>query len=118
VYENWDCSNEGFEGIRAQDILPLLVKNFNFELFVGFGNVISPFIDRGFGHNFDPEREWDRAFIDRVHERDEAEMRAGRIKPTQMLAVLRNEEVAEPKYHPPLTPEFCIRTPETVTKSN
>lgn len=109
LYENWDCSNEGFEGIRAQDILPLLVKNFNFELFIGFGNVISPFIDRGFGHNFNPEREWDRAFIDRVHARDEAEMRAGRIKPTQMLAVLRNEEVVEPKYGPPLTPEFSMR---------
>ena len=22
MYENWDCSSEGFEGIRAQDILP------------------------------------------------------------------------------------------------
>jgi 2-polyprenyl-3-methyl-5-hydroxy-6-metoxy-1,4-benzoquinol methylase len=23
LYQNWDCSTEGFEGIRAQDILPL-----------------------------------------------------------------------------------------------
>jgi SAM-dependent methyltransferase len=28
LYENWDCSNEGFEGIRAQDILPLLENTF------------------------------------------------------------------------------------------
>jgi hypothetical protein len=21
-YENWDCSTEGFEGVRSQDILP------------------------------------------------------------------------------------------------
>jgi SAM-dependent methyltransferase len=109
LYDNWDCSTEGFEGIRAQDILPLLVKTFNFELFIGFANVISPFIDRGFGHNFDPDREWDRAFIDRVHERDEQEMMAGRIKPTQMLAVLRNETVAKLSCHPPLTPEFSVR---------
>lgn len=108
-YENWDCSNEGFEGIRAQDILPLLVKNFNFELFIGFANVISPFIDRGFGHNFNADREWDRSFIDRIQERDELEMTAGHIKPTQMLAVLRNEPVAKLNYHPPLTPEFSIR---------
>jgi SAM-dependent methyltransferase len=112
LYENWDCSTEGFEGIRAQDILPLLVKNFKFELFIGFANLISPFIDRGFGHNFDPAREWDRNFIDRVHERDEEEMNAGRIKPTQMLAVLRNEKVEALRYHPPLTPEFCIRKPD------
>jgi hypothetical protein len=26
--ENWDCSKEGFEAIRSQDILPLLVSNF------------------------------------------------------------------------------------------
>ena len=27
-YDNWDCSKEGFEGIRAEDILPLLVQRF------------------------------------------------------------------------------------------
>ena len=40
-YENWDCSRQGgFEGVRAQEILPLLLKKFHFDLFVGFGNVI------------------------------------------------------------------------------
>jgi len=34
----WDCSKQGFEGIRAQDILPLLVKKFSFRSFLGFGN--------------------------------------------------------------------------------
>jgi hypothetical protein len=81
-------------------------------LFIGFSNVISVFIDRGFGHNFDPARAWDRAFIDRVHERDEEEMTAGRIKPTQMLAVLRNENVSAVSCIPPLTPEFCVRMPD------
>ncbi|MGH8714288.1 MAG: class I SAM-dependent methyltransferase, partial [Casimicrobiaceae bacterium] len=32
---DWDCSSSGFEGIRAQDILPLLVERFDFELFLG-----------------------------------------------------------------------------------
>ncbi len=71
LYENWDCSTEGFEGIRAQDILPLLIERFHFELFIGFANVIDIFVDRGFGPNFDEKRDWDREFIDRVHERDE-----------------------------------------------
>ncbi|HEY6234216.1 MAG TPA: methyltransferase domain-containing protein, partial [Candidatus Elarobacter sp.] len=66
MYENWDCSTEGFEGIRAQDIMPLLLDRFEFDLFVGFSNVVAIFVDRAFGHNFDPEREWDRDFIDRV----------------------------------------------------
>ena len=33
-YINWDCSSEGFEGVRAQDILPLLLERFNFKLFL------------------------------------------------------------------------------------
>jgi len=34
------------------------------------------------------DRLWDREFIDRVHERDEAELAAGRIKPAHMFAVM------------------------------
>jgi SAM-dependent methyltransferase len=86
---DWDCSISGFEGIRAQDILPLLVERFAFEMFIGFANVIDPFVDRGFGPNFSTDSAWDKSFIDRVHDRDEAEMTAGRIKPTHMFAVIR-----------------------------
>lgn len=112
IYDNWDCSNEGFEGIRAQDILPLLIDLFSFELFIAFGNVIDPFIDRGFGPNFDPGREWDRSFIDRIHERDEHELISGHIKPTHMIGVLRAKPFGGPfKYHDPLTPQFSVRRP-------
>ena len=111
-YEDWDCSTESFEGIRAQDILPLLVAQFHFRLFVGFGNVIDPFIDRAFGHHFDVTQAWDRAFIDEVHERDEREMAAGRIKPTHMIAVVGNDAGEAPRFHPPLSPSFCIRAPQ------
>jgi hypothetical protein len=109
LYENWDCSTEGFEGIRSQDILPLLVANFHFQLFVGFANVIDLFTDRAFGHNFDVKKAWDRAFIDQVHERDEQEMIAGHIKPTHMVAVVGNDPGAPALFHEPLGPEFCVR---------
>ena len=109
LYENWDCSAHGFEGIRSQDILPLLVERFHFEMFFAFGNVIDPFVDRGFGHNFHAEAEWDRAFIDRVHARDESAMQAGEIKPTHMVAILRKEAPAPMKFIEPMTPEFAIR---------
>lgn len=109
LYENWDCSTESFEGIRSQDILPLLVANFHFQLFVGFANVIDLFTDRTFGHNFDVKKAWDRAFIDRVHERDEQEMIAGRIKPTHMVAVVGNHPGTPALFHEPLGPEFCVR---------
>ena len=111
VFENWDCSLEGFEGIRSQDILPLLMESFQFHLFLPFGNVIDPFTDRPFGFNFDAEAPWDQAFIDRVQQRDEQEMVAGRIKPTHMLAVLGNRPCAAPILIEPLTPSFCVRPP-------
>lgn len=92
-YENWDCSKEGFEGIRAQDVLPELLKRFHFKFFAGFGNVIDIFIDRSFGHNFDANDAQDRAFVDRVHAIDEAGFQTGALTPTHMMAVMALSDV-------------------------
>ncbi|MES2603953.1 MAG: class I SAM-dependent methyltransferase [Pseudomonadota bacterium] len=109
---NHDCSTSSFEGIRAQDILPLLVANFHFELFLPFGNLIFVFIDRTFGYNFNPEVVEDRQIIDKIHARDEEGMHSGELKPTQMLAVLCKTPVAQPRLrNARLTPEFCVRVP-------
>ncbi len=110
-HDNWDCSIEGFEGIRAQDILPLLIQKFQFDLFVGYGNVIDVFIDRSFGHNFNPEIDWDREFIDRVHCTDETKIEQGTIKPTHMTAAMTKQQTSRTKIHKHLTPEFCVRWP-------
>lgn len=110
-FDNWDCSSEGFEGIRAQDILPLLIGQFQFELFVAYANVIDPFVDRTFGGNFDPSAAWDRSFIDEVHERDEAGILSGRLSPTHMLAVVGNDPSISLRCREPLTPRFCLRDP-------
>jgi len=87
-YINHDCSIGNFEGIRAQDVLPLLANKFNFELFIPFANLIMVFIDRSFGPNFDVNNPVDLAFIDHVHQLDEEMMQKRIIKPTQMLAVM------------------------------
>jgi SAM-dependent methyltransferase len=113
TFLDWDCSVSGFEGIRSQDILPLLVRQFDFDLFVPFTNVVDPFIDRSFGHNFNAEAEWDRGFIDQVHARDELELAAGRITPTHMLAVMRRGH-GQHVYLDGRSPERCIRN----TKGN
>lgn len=109
IYENWDCSVEGFEGVRSQDILPLLVDRFHFQLFLPYGNVIDPFIDRAFGCHFDPAAAWDRSFIDEVNRRDEDEIASGGIKPTHIIAVVGNEFCAAPRFLEHLSPEFCVR---------
>lgn len=106
---DWDCSASGFEGIRAQDILPLLVERFQFHRFLPFANAIDPFIDRSFGHHFKTAAEWDRDFIDRVHARDEQEILAGRLKPTHMFAVLGKQQVSAYQWWSGLSPQGCIR---------
>lgn len=112
TFLDWDCSVGNFEGIRAQDVLPLLRRYFQFELFLPWGNIVLPFIDRGFGPHFDADAEWDRNFIDRVHARDEAEMQAGRIKPTQLYAVMAVQATGPCVQRGHLSPEFCTREPD------
>jgi len=112
LYENWDCSTDGFEGIRAQDILPLLIEHFGFELFIPFANVVDPFIERTFGHNFDVSNAWDTAFIDRVHARDEDEIMRGAIKPTHILAAMCSGRPGSNLTVNGLTPSFCVRSPD------
>ncbi|MGH8092748.1 MAG: methyltransferase domain-containing protein [Chthoniobacterales bacterium] len=109
-FVNWDCSTEGFEGIRAQDILPELIKRFRFEVFLGFSNVIDVFIDRGFGHNFNPESPADCEFIDRVANEDERLIDTGVLKPTHILAALRHQ-VTGSRFYKDLAPEACVRWP-------
>jgi SAM-dependent methyltransferase len=108
-FQNWDCSVAGFEGIRSQDILRLLVERFHFQLFFVFGNLIDVFIDRGFGHNFDPERQWDREFIDRVHAVDTWHLERGLITPTHMIAAMKKFPVEHRLIHKHFTPGFSLR---------
>jgi SAM-dependent methyltransferase len=111
VYENWDCSVEGFEGIRSQEILPLLVKTFHFDCFLGFANAIGVFVARAFGHNFDVSNPKDCYFIDFVSQLDEYFIEAGKFKPTQMIAAMTKTDRSPTKVYKHLTPEFCIRDP-------
>ncbi len=107
---NHDCSIGSFEGIRAQDVLPLLVKNFHFETYIPFANLILIFIDRGFGLNFDADNPEDIAFIDRIHQLDEELILAGTIQPTQLMAAMQLKPYENMRLrHPKLTPEFCLR---------
>ena len=114
-FEDWDCSTKGFEGIRAQDIMPLLVKKFNFEIFVAFGGIIDVFVDRGYGHNLSINSEFDKKLIDEINILQEGLLVSGEIKPTQMLSMLRrNDYSVKTKYWANLTPERSIRHPHAV----
>lgn len=110
AFPNHDCSAKGFEGIRAQDILPLLVKNFHFEYFLGYGGLTDPFVGRGFGDNWRPESVEDRMFIDLVQLMNDTLCDIGYLKPTRMMGVLRHPSCCgERRFFRHWTPEFCVR---------
>jgi 2-polyprenyl-3-methyl-5-hydroxy-6-metoxy-1,4-benzoquinol methylase len=110
-YVNWDCSKKGFEGIRAQDILPLLVKKFSFRSFLGFGNLPDIFIERGFGHNLSVDDPHDTGFIDFMEDLNTLLIDLGYLKPTMIrAAMMRFRSNAPPsRCHRHWTPEFSAR---------
>ncbi len=108
-FSDWDCAVEGFEGVRAQEVLPLLVERFAFDTFVAWGNLTDIFIDRSFGHNLNPDDPADIDFIDRVHARDEQALLSGEWKPTHIFAVMRRDAMQPTRYWRNLSPEFSVR---------
>lgn len=124
-FVNYDCSQIGFEGIRAQDILPLLLERFEFEVFLPYAGIVVPLIERRTGWNFSVDEPQDLAFVDRLAAREQELFANLAIKPTQMLAFMRPESrpgVARPNTQlsdktcvllsPSLTPLACVRKPD------
>jgi len=109
-YVNWDCAKTGFEGIRTQDILPLLLERFSFRSFLGFGNLPDIFIERGFGHNLSVDNRHDTGFIDFLEQLNSLLIDLGHLKPTMMYAAMRRGPNALPtRCYRHWTPEFCAR---------
>jgi SAM-dependent methyltransferase len=110
-YENWDCSIEGFEGIRAQDILPQLIrKGFRFERFLATGGLTDVFYDRRFGRNFDLDNPLDVSFLEQIQAIEDRLLATGQIKPVCLYAVMRSQTCP--------TPPACIggMTPEAAVR--
>jgi SAM-dependent methyltransferase len=112
TFDNWDCTTEDFfEGVRAQDILPLLLQRYQFEKFLGFGNLPEAFFDRVYGPNFDPSLPAHIQFVDRVEQMNSLLLELGVIKPTMMFAVLSNSGTQRKRFWKNLSPEFSLRDP-------
>lgn len=111
-FMDWDCSGEGFEGIRAQDILPELVKRFGFTHFAGWGGITDPFTDRSFGHNYSDQNPDHLAFIDRLELTNSAMLDVSFIKPTQMCAIMVHDKDAPCRTYRGLTPQRAVRDPD------
>jgi SAM-dependent methyltransferase len=107
-YDDLDCAVDGFEGIRAEEVLPVLLDYLHPGLFFGYGNVIDPFVERIYGGNLDMDTERDRAFIDHVGVLDDSLIDLGVVTPTRLTAVFH--PAPQPlRVHGNRTPERSIR---------
>ena len=110
TFPNHDCSTEGFEGVRAQDILPLLFQTFTFECFLGYGGLTDSFVGRSFGPNYSPEVPEDRTFIDAIQLMNDTLCDVGYLKATRMMAILRHPDYqGRARFYRHWSPEFCRR---------
>lgn len=105
-----DCSTEGFEGVRAQDILHLILNRFNPYKFFAFGGFIDVMVDRGYGHGFNADNEWDRNFIKAMANLNDILLDAKVIKPTTMIAYFSKQDVVETHYRD-RSAISCLRLP-------
>jgi hypothetical protein len=63
----------------------LLVQNFTFRAFLGFGNLPDIFIERGFGHNLNVDDPHDTGFIDFLEQLNTLLIDLDYLKPTMLL---------------------------------
>jgi SAM-dependent methyltransferase len=116
-YPDFDCSTSGFEGIRSQDILPLLLGRFHPEDYLCFANVVDPFVDRIYGPNFDATKAEDLAFIDAVGRLDDAAIDLQLVTPTHLIAAFRTRPV-QCRYPRERSPQRTVRSPTPESDHN
>ncbi|WP_210208785.1 class I SAM-dependent methyltransferase [Roseiarcus fermentans] len=86
TFTDHDCSSDGFEGIRAQDVLPLILERFHPYKFLGCGGFVDLIVDRGYGRAYDVSKSEDVEWIKFLSRLNDILLDAGCIRPTLMLA--------------------------------
>jgi SAM-dependent methyltransferase len=97
------------EGVRAQDVVAGLSREFVFETFFTYGAAVMPFVERRIGFNFDPANPDDCAFIDQIASDDAEAITAARYPASNMVAVLRHPGQPLAERHFPVSPQTHIR---------
>lgn len=108
-FPNTDFSTEGFEGIRAQDIMPLMVENFHFSHFYAFGGIVERFVNRGFGHCYDTNSSEDKDFCIGLQAVNDFTIDSGIITPTQIVAYAGKRYLKDVRCWKNRTPMNAIR---------
>lgn len=89
-FQDWDCAIEGFEGVRAQDILPLLAQHFEVSRFAAWGGLADNFINDRMAPNLDPADPPDRTFLERLAALETRLLAERKTTPSVMIAEYRS----------------------------
>ena len=108
-----DCAADGFEGIRAQDVLPVLLDYLHPSLFLPYGNVIDPFVDRIYGHNFAMDNPAHVTLIDEIGVLDDSLLDLGLVTGTRLTALF-HPSPRPLRVHGNRTPERSVRDTRVV----
>ncbi len=113
AFLDYDCSGEGFEGVRAQDVLPLILKQgFHPWKFLGFGGMVDVFVDRCFGRGFDVANPDDVFLVKRIGFLNEVLLDAELVKPTMMLAYFTKAARNDSVHYRNRSAEISVRVSE------
>ncbi|MGH8031827.1 MAG: methyltransferase domain-containing protein [Luteimonas sp.] len=107
-YISVDHSAYSSEGVRAQDIVKCLNKEFVFDLFFTFGGSIMPCVERRIGFNFSANDPEDLLFIDEIAKADRINIKNKVYPAVNMIAVLSKNGSAAHGVFMPISPEDHI----------
>ena len=111
AFPDKDYSQKSSEGIRAQDVLPLMLERFSFLRFYAHGGITEKIVNRALGPNYDLANEDDLAFVHMLQVLNDSAIDGGIIKPTQMLAHVSVKPRKLTCWRN-RTPEHCLRVPD------
>lgn len=94
-FQDWDCAIEGFEGVRAQDILGVIATRFRAGRFVAWGGLSEVFVNPRTAANFDIDAPADIAFLTAVMRLEKDLLDSRRTTPTEMVAEFRSLQTTE-----------------------
>jgi hypothetical protein len=107
-FPNTDFSTSGFEGIRSQDILPLINDRFSYSAFYAFGGIVERFINRSFGPNYSKHDQDDTDFVRKLQIINDDLLDSRKITPTQVCAYFTKNGV-DGRHWLNRTPELSVR---------
>lgn len=89
-FQDWDCAIEGFEGVRAQEVLPLLAEQFVPSRLLAWGGVLETFTSDRAGPGFHPESSpQDKAFLQAVSDWQDGLLARRATTPTEFCGEFR-----------------------------